>query len=229
MAPLWLDLLAWVSLGVAFLCAAMILVDVFGRGHRQRMWIMEIVWPVTALYAGPLGLWSYRRYGRLASPAFAARAGREPDYGEGVSTGVAVSHCGAGCTLGDIIGEWLIFAIGATLAGATLWPEYLADYALAFGLGIAFQYFSIAPMRGLGLREGIVAALKADALSLTSFEIGLFGWMALTYFVLFPAPAHLRPDSPAYWLLMQVGMLLGFASAYPVNLSLIRRGIKEPM
>ena len=43
-------------------------------------------------------------------------------------------------------------------------------------------------MRGLRPREGIVAALKADTLSLTFFEVGLFGWMALAYFVLFPVP-----------------------------------------
>ena len=116
-----------------------------------------------------------------------------------------------------------------TIAGQALWPEYLVDYALAFTLGIAFQYFSIAPMRGLGLRDGIVAALKADTLSLTFFEVGVFGWMALMFFVFFPAPSHLHPDSPAYWLLIQVGMLLGFATAYPVNVWLIRRGIKEAM
>lgn len=229
MAPLWLDVLAWISLGVAFLCAGMIVFDIFGRGRRQKMWIMEAVWPVTALYAGPLGLWAYRRYGRLSSPAFQKQTGRGPDYGEAVSTSVGVSHCGAGCTLGDIVGEWAIFAIGVTIAGASLWPEYIADYVLAFSLGIAFQYFAIAPMRGLGLRDGIVAALKADTLSLTFFEIGLFGWMALTFFVFFPAPGHLRADSPAYWLLMQIGMLLGFATAYPVNVWLIRRGIKEAM
>ena len=51
--------------------------------------------------------------------------------------------------------------------------------------------------------------------------------MALAYFVLFPAPGHLHSDCPAYWLLMQIGMLFGFVTAYPVNLWLIRRGIKE--
>lgn len=38
---------------------------------------------------------------------------------------VAVCHCGAGCVLGDIIGEWLVFGTSATINGRTLWPEYL--------------------------------------------------------------------------------------------------------
>jgi hypothetical protein len=44
--------------------------DVFARGHRQKMWIMEAVWPVTALYFGPLAWWAYRRWGRLNSPRY---------------------------------------------------------------------------------------------------------------------------------------------------------------
>ena len=78
------------------------------------------------------------------------------------------------------------------------------------------------------MRAGIIAALKADALSLTSFEIGLFGWMAVMQLGSFTAP-HLTPDHAAYWLLMQIGMVLGFVTAYPVNIWLIRRGIKEAM
>ena len=70
--------------------------------------------------------------------------------------------------------------------------------------------------------------MKADTLSLTSFEVGLFGWMAIMQLVLFPVE-HIHPDHAAYWFLMQVGMILGFFTAYPVNWWLIKRGIKEAM
>lgn len=49
-------MVSWISLGVAFLCAALILYDLFGRGYRQHMWITEAVWPITALCFGPLAL-----------------------------------------------------------------------------------------------------------------------------------------------------------------------------
>lgn len=228
MPPTWLTVVAWVALALAFATAAGILYDIYGRGYRQKMGVMEAVWPVTALYFGPLAWLGYRRWGRLNSPRYQAQARVEPDYGEPVSVGVGVSHCGAGCTLGDIVGAWLVFAAGWELLGLALPAEYIADFSLAFALGIAFQYFSIAPMRGLGVRDGIIAALKADTLSLTAFEVGLFGWMAVMQLVLFREP-HLTPDHAAYWLLMQIGMILGFATAYPVNVWLIRRGIKEAM
>ena len=40
---------------------------------------------------------------------------------------------------------------------------------------------------------------------------------------------ELRPTSWTYWLLMQVAMIVGFLTTYPVNWWLIRRGIKEKM
>lgn len=48
MPALWLITLAWFSLGLAFLCAASILDDIYLRGYRQKMWTMEPVWPITA-------------------------------------------------------------------------------------------------------------------------------------------------------------------------------------
>jgi hypothetical protein len=93
---------------------------------------------------------------------------------------------------------------------------------------VVFQYFAIAPMRGLAVGEGLLAALKADVVSLSAFEIGLFGWMALMRFVYFPG-SHLQPDSAADWFLMQLGMIAGFATAWPANVWLVRRGIKDPM
>ena len=63
---------------------------------------------------------------------------------------------------------------------------------------------------------------------MTAFEVGLFGWMTLMTFVFFPGRS-VQPDSPVYWFMMQLGMVLGFTTAWPANVWLIRRGIKESM
>ncbi len=83
-------------------------------------------------------------------------------------------------------------------------------------------------MGRLGFRDGVKAAAKADILSLSALEVGRFGWMALMAFVFYPDP-HLHPTSPVYSCLMQTGMIIGFATAWPANVSLIKRGIKEAM
>jgi hypothetical protein len=222
MAPAWLTVVAWIYLSVCFVCAAVIAYDIFVAGHRQPMGVMNAVFPITALYFGPLALAFYWRWGRI-SPSE-----RETKPWWAVIA-TEVSHCGSGCVLGDVISEFAIFALALTVAGSTLGAEYIGDYVLALAFGILFQYFAIAPMRGLGLRDGLKAAAKADSISLTFFEIGLFGWMAVMAFVLFPAPHHLSPASAAYWLLMQIGMIIGYATAWPANVWLVHRGIKIPM
>jgi hypothetical protein len=229
--PPWLVVVAWIALAVGFACALGVLWDVFVRGYRQHMAVMGWVWPITALYAGPVGLWLYLRFGRPASTRWQREHDengppRKPSW---ASTAVGVSHCGAGCTLGDIVAATTVFLLGLEIAGRALWPELIGDYVLALALGLLFQYWAIKPMRELTVGQGIVAAAKADFLSLTAFEIGLFGWMVVQALVLVPAGHSLHPDSPVYWAGMQLGMCLGFLTAYPVNAWLIRRGVKEAM
>ena len=57
-----LEATAWISLCVAFVCALIIVGDEFR--HPQKMWVMNIVWPVTALYFSVVALWGYYRIGR---------------------------------------------------------------------------------------------------------------------------------------------------------------------
>ena len=56
MPPTWLTVLAWISLASAFVSAALIAADIFVRGYPQHVRIMDVVWPLTALYSGLLGL-----------------------------------------------------------------------------------------------------------------------------------------------------------------------------
>ena len=230
MLPVWLTTVAWITLGIGFASTLVIAVDIFVRGYRLKMGIMEAVWPITALYFGPLAVWGYFRFGRPTSKKWLISHGltAPPEKQRWATIAIGVSHCGAGCTLGDIGAEFLIFAVGLSIAGTALPFEYVGDYVFAIILGLMFQYFAIVPMRGYGFREGIKAAAKADILSLTAFEVGLFGWMALMVFVFFPDP-HLTPATPVYWFLMQIGMIIGFATSWPANVWLINRGIKEVM
>jgi hypothetical protein len=80
--------------------------------------------------------------------------------------------------------------LGLELLGLALYAEYAVNFTLAFVLGIALQYFSIKPMRDLGRRDGVVAALKADTLSLVTFEVGDFARMAVVQLVHRPALAR---------------------------------------
>jgi hypothetical protein len=231
-------LIAWISLGAAFVCALAIAID--EMRHPQQMWIMNLVWPITALYFSVFALWAYFSIGRSMTKNALhdmsqdqmqqdkkTQEQRAPDP-SWRQIAVSDSHCGAGCVIGDIIAEFSLFALGWTLFGKSLYAGYVGDLLLAWLFGIAFQYFAIAPMRNLSLGQGLIAAVKSDTLSILTFEIGLFAWMALTFFVFFPHP-HLNPTEAGYWFMMQIGMILGFFTSYPMNRWLIKAGWKGAM
>jgi hypothetical protein len=220
MYPTWLGDLAWMSIILCIFCAALILLDM-AAGQRHRMAVMNWVWPLTALYFGPVAvLWHHRSSRRQHSDM----EGINKPFWKKVFTGA--THCGAGCVLGDIAGEWLVFSVSLTMAGSALLANYVVDFVLAYCFGIVFQYFSIAPMRNIRGWPGIVAAMKADTISLIAFEVGMFAFMAFTRTVLFPA---LKPNDPVYWFMMQIALLVGFATTYPANWWLIKVGLKEGM
>ncbi|MCP1367801.1 DUF4396 domain-containing protein, partial [Halomonas sp. BBD48] len=143
------------------------------------------------------------------------------------------------CTLGDIIAETLAFLIPAiaiwfgwqAIFGEKIYAVWVFDYTLAFLFGIAFQYFTIKPMRGLSPGQGLVQATKADFLSLTAWQIGMYGFMAFAHFYLFAVVFNhtLHVNSVEFWFMMQIAMLFGFMTSYPINWWLIKKGIKEAM
>jgi hypothetical protein len=154
MPPAWLTAVAWFALAVVFASAAWIGFDIFVRGCRQHMTIMEVVWPVTGLYFGPAAVAAYPAWGRSKSMRWQREHGDPPDQPGYAVTATGVSHCGAGCTLGDIIAGWAVFGLGASVAGITLGAEYIGDYLAAIALGIMFQYFATAPMRAWACARG---------------------------------------------------------------------------
>ena len=138
-------------------------------------------------------------------------------------------HCGAGCTLADIVGEWFLFFVPVAIGGSILAGTWVVDYLLALAFGIGFQYAAIRGMeRTLPRGEAIRRAAKADILSLTAWQAGMYGWMAVAIFALNGGEAMPR-TSFVFWFTMQIAMACGFLVALPVNILLIRAGIKKGM
>lgn len=125
-----LTVIATISLIVAGLCAV---IDSLA-GHPQKMWIMNLVWPLTALYSGPIGLWAYYRVGRMTTRANVERAMKEGKEHPGKakpfwqSVAFGATHCGSGCALGDIVAEWFIFFVPLTLFGRGIFAAWGIDY-----------------------------------------------------------------------------------------------------
>lgn len=234
--PDWLTILSWSALYLGIGCAALILVDV--ARFPQHMGIMNVVWPVTALFGTVLVAALYFKDGRNAGPSLHGRSQEKPETPFPIMVAKGTLHCGAGCTLGDMIAETLAFlfpAIALVFGWKTIFADktyavWVLDFILAFGLGIVFQYFAIVPMRKLAPAEGLREAIKADALSLICWQIGMYGLMYLAqrYFSA-SFGQRAQPDSPVFWFAMQIAMIAGFITSFPANWWLISTGIKEKM
>src|SRR5690349_19296697 len=106
------------------------------------MMIMNFVWPITARYGGPIAFWGYfksapkmttqhmRQMKRKSKPSCNAKMQKKSRQSGPTREQVAVAdtHCGAGCTLGDIVGEWWIFGAGLMIAGGELGTRLLLDF-----------------------------------------------------------------------------------------------------
>ncbi|MEF9942795.1 MAG: DUF4396 domain-containing protein [Burkholderiaceae bacterium] len=240
---------AWLSLLIAVAGAVWVAFDISRR--PQSMAVMKWVWPLAALWGSVFGLALYGLAGR-ASPASTAmpgmgmtgmkmkgmkmKPGMAMQPGESMDMGpqrpfylrvaAGTAHCGAGCSLADLVGGWWFFFFPWVLAGSAVMGEWTGEYLLALAFGVAFQYAAIQPMLHLPTGAAIARAFRVDVLSLTAWQLGMYGFMG---WVLFLAIGRVAPTSPVFWLLMQGAMIAGFFCSYVVNWWLIRSGIKPAM
>lgn len=259
--PEWLTIIAWISLGLSFISFIYVASDI--KKHPQNMKVMNLVWPLTTLFGSVVWVIAYRKWGRARSAMSQAKMNSSntmnqmnmkdnmvqnskdmtmtdmPKSSMPVSVFIGTCHCGAGCSLADLIIEWLLFFIpGLYVVGGYPWffhnnlfAGFVLAFILAYIIGVSFQYFAIVPMKHLGRKASIIAAIKADTLSLTSWQIGMYAVVSICQLWLFPQwfGGRVATDTPVFWLMMQVAMLVGFCTAYPMNWFLIKTGIKERM
>ncbi len=205
------------------MCAAAILYDVYGRGYRQPTGVMSVVWPITALYFGPLGLLLYYRWGRPRSEKWQREHGFAPEKSLPVAAATGGTPGGAASAIGHVLGVPLVVLTGLTIAGQSLWVMILVIAAIATVLLVAFEYFfSTVPSRGLPPGQGLGVALLIALVTVLAFDVGMGGWMLIMHFLLFMPPL----TDVTFLFLMQVGLVLGFLTGYPAVLWLLRRGTK---
>jgi hypothetical protein len=223
MIPGWLTAVSWVFVSLALLCAAAILYDVYGRGYRQRTSVMSVVWPITALYFGPLALPAYYRWGRPRSEKWQKEHGSAPEKSLPVAAATGGTPGGAASAIGHVLGVPLVVFLGLTIAGQALWVMILFIAIIATVLLFAFEYyFSTVPTRGLSRGKGLGVALLIALVTVLAFDVGMGGWMLVMHFLLFMPPL----TDVTFLFLMQIGLILGFLTGYPAVLWLVRRGVK---
>lgn len=205
MLPGWWTPLAWIWFGVCLLSAAVLAYDIYGRGHRQQPRVMEPVWPISALFLGPVALLLYSRWARSHNSA--AGTSRFARIVLALLPGAAAS------TVAHLIGVPVVFGAGWTIAGLSLWAVALFILVLATALLFVFEYAASA-----GVRQGQPAGQQAGRLlfgaliTVLAFDVGMVGWMLYLH-----ANTLMPPITDVVFTFqMQIGMLLGMFTASPI-------------
>jgi hypothetical protein len=199
----WL-LVLWVPLALA--CTGILLRDL-QRSNAHLGSLMKVVWVMTVLYSGPLGLLIYYYAGR-------GQIRRDSLWRKGFRS---VAHCYSGCGAGEITG--VILAAGLLSLGNT------GVSLLTFGLAYLFGYaMTFGPLiqAGTPVKQALVDTLYSDTATIAVMEItaiGLDRWLAATATL----------GDVLFWTSLVFSLTVGLIAAYPVNVLLVRLGIKGGM
>ncbi|KAA2312694.1 DUF4396 domain-containing protein [Pseudooceanicola sediminis] len=175
--------------------------------NAHLMPLMKVVWGFTVAYSGPLGLLIYWLTGRkeISDDNDWRRAFR------------SVAHCYSGCGMGEIVG--VLIAVGLLSLG-NLWTA-LITFVLAYVAGFAL---TIGPemQGGTAFRQAFHDALLAETPSIAVMEVVAIGVDLLL-------AGNAGMGDWKFWSSLVISLTCGLLAAYPVNLLLIRHGVKEGM
>ena len=131
-------------------------------------------------------------------------------------------HCVAGDGVGILAGAVLASVLG--LAGPT---EVIVEYVLGFAFGwMIFQALFMREMAGGSYSRSLASTFIPELLSMNLLMAGMVPTvMALRMHV----ASGVDPLTPAFWFVMSVGLLVGFAIAYPMNWWLVANHLKHGM
>lgn len=204
--PGWLTPVAWIYIAAALAGAALIAYDIYGRGSRLTDRGSELVWVSSGLYLGPFAVPLYRRHARRRVQATSGTLAESSK-----PTVISGLHGGSASALAHLIGVPLVLASGLTIAGINLWVMIIVIGIVAIALLAVYEQTTHG-------RQTVLAAVGTAVITVLAFDIGMVAWMLLLHYNAFMPP----PSDGVFWFLMQLGILAGLVTGYPVVKSLAR-------
>lgn len=196
----------WVVLTSGSLLIAVL--DLY-RNQPNIPQLMKIVWTLTVLYSGPVGLGIYWFAGReqISADSLWRRGLR--------STAHCYSGCGFGEVLGIFVGTAILGIYGFELAALTFSLAFLFGYALTVGPLL---------QNGVPLPEAVTDTLYTETGSIAVMEIA-----AISFDLFATKGGTVSLTDPLFFTSLFLSLSVGYWAAYPVNLLLLRFGVKSGM
>jgi FtsP/CotA-like multicopper oxidase with cupredoxin domain len=210
-----IDYVVFAWLALAAVSAAYVAIDQFRHNPEAR--VMKWGFVLVTLYMGPLGLLLYVLADKEPAPG-THEVFTAPLWKQGVGSTV---HCVAGDATGIIIAA----AITALL-GVPMWADLLIEYAAGFLFGLLiFQSLFMRALMGGTYRENVKRSFLPELLSMNLMMAGMAPVM--TTLMMGRDMRAMWPGEPLFWFVMSLGVTAGFIVAYPMNVWLVKQGMKH--
>ncbi|MBA2686291.1 MAG: DUF4396 domain-containing protein [Gemmatimonadaceae bacterium] len=210
-----IDYVVYLWLAVALVSAAYVAYDQFR--HNPEATVMKWGFVLVTLYLGPIGLLLYVLADKEPRPntheAFVA-----PLWKQGVGSTV---HCVAGDATGIILA-----AIATAVLGLPMWADLLIEYVAGFLFGLLiFQALFMRAIMGGTYAENVRRSFLPELVSMNAMMSGMAPVMITL--MMGRDMRAMWPGEPLFWFVMSMGLIVGFAIAYPVNVWLVARKLKH--
>jgi len=211
--PIDYFLLAWFVLALA--STAYVAWDQLRNNPEPS--VMKWGFVLITLYLGPIGLLLYVLADKEPRPG-EHEAFVKPLWKQGVGSTI---HCVAGDATGIITA-----AVIVALLGLPMWLDLLIEYAAGFAFGLfVFQSLFMKKMMGGSYWQNLRRSFLPEFISMNAMMAGMAPVMSLL--MMGRDMRAMNPWELLFWGVMSVGVAVGFAIAYPVNVWMVSKGLKH--
>lgn len=210
-----IDYLLVVWFALAALSTAYVAYDQFRNNPEPT--VMRWGFILVTLYMGPIGLLLYVLADKEPRPGEHERF-TSPLWKQGVGSTI---HCVAGDATGIILA-----AVVTAALGLPMWIDLIVEYVAGFAFGLfIFQSLFMKEMMGGTYWENVRKTFLPEFISMNAMMAGMAPVMSLL--MMGRDMRAMEPTELVFWGVMSLGVMVGFATAYPVNVWMVKRRLKH--
>ena len=210
--PIDYYLAAWFALTAV--CTLYVAVD----GHKNpEPVVMKWGFILVTLYTGPFGLLLYVLTDKEPRPGAHEQFVR-PLWKQGVGSTI---HCVAGDATGIILAAVIVASLGLPM-----WLDLIVEYLAGFFFGLfIFQSLFMKEMMGGTYWENVRRSFFPEFISMNFMMAGMAPVMS--FLMMGHDMRAMVPTELMFWGVMSLGVMAGFATAYPSNVWMVAQGLKH--
>ena len=211
-----MDALLYVWFALVVFSVGYVAWDNFVKNNPEET-VMKWGWVLITLYMGPIALALYIMADKEPRPGEHAEF-IKPLWKQGVGSTV---HCLAGDATGIIAAAVITAALGLPM-----WLDLIIEYTAGFAFGLfIFQSLFMKGMMGGTYGRALRNSFMPEWLSMNMMAVGMFPVMI--YGMMGRDMRAMEPTEPMFWGVMSLGVVIGFVTAYPVNVWMVSKGLKH--